>query len=81
MVETESWKENEKKITIRQIIYVKKEGQKAIILGYKGETIKNIGIKVRTQLEKELETKVDLFLFVKVREEWPTDLLSYSGQL
>jgi GTP-binding protein Era len=69
-VETEKWEETDKSINIHQIIYVRKNGQKSIILGAQGQMIKNIGLASRKELERILEKKVNLFLFVKVRENW-----------
>ena len=58
------------RININQVIYVRKQGQKAIILGKGGAMIKQIGAASRRELEDALEAKVNLFLFVKVRENW-----------
>ncbi len=69
-VETEKWEETKKAINIHQIIYVQRDGQKGIILGKSGAMIKQIGESARKELEYILETKVNLFLFVKVRENW-----------
>ena len=44
--------------------------QKGIILGKGGTMIKQIGAASRRELEDALEKKVNLFLFVKVRENW-----------
>lgn len=69
-VQTESWEETDKKVTIHQCIYTAKDGQKAIILGKGGQKIKRIGQTARHELSNILEKKVNLFLFVKVRENW-----------
>lgn len=69
-VETEKWEESKKAINIHQVIYVQRNGQKGIILGKGGVMIKQIGESSRKELEYILETKVNLFLFVKVRENW-----------
>lgn len=69
-VETESWEETEKQITIRQVIYAQKDGQKGIILGKGGAMIKQVGAASRKELEEVFGVKVNLFLFVKVRENW-----------
>ncbi|MDA0782351.1 MAG: GTPase Era [Rickettsiales bacterium] len=69
-VETEKWEETKKAVNIHQVIYVRKQGQKAIILGKGGTMIKQIGASSRRELEEALESKVNLFLFVKVRENW-----------
>mgnify|MGYP006372596311 CR=1 FL=1 len=73
-METESWEERKDgSIRIGQVIYVARERQKKIVLGAKGETIRDIGAAARKELETELDTKVHLFLFVKVRENWAED--------
>jgi GTP-binding protein Era len=69
-VETEKWEEKKNLVSINQVIYTRKDGQKAIILGKGGSMIKQIGEASRKELEKILECKVNLFLFVKVRENW-----------
>jgi GTPase len=70
-VETEKWEERKDgSVKIDQIIYVQRDGQKAIVLGKKGQTIKDIGAASRKDLEHIFERRVHLFLFVKVREDW-----------
>ena len=58
---------------IDQIIYVRRSGQRAIVLGDKGTRIKAIGARARGELERLLDRRVHLFLFVKVRENWIED--------
>ncbi len=70
-VETESYEERKDgSIRIEQTVYVVREGQRKIMLGKNGETIKVISKSAREELEKLFETRVHLFLFVKVRENW-----------
>lgn len=70
-VETESWDERKDgSVRIEQIVYVAREGHKGILLGAKGATIKSIGSDSRAELSSMLETKVHLFLSVKVRPNW-----------
>jgi len=70
-VETEKWEErNDGSVKIDQIIYVQRDGQKGIVLGKNGNTIKDIGAASRKDLEQIFERRVHLFLFVKVREDW-----------
>lgn len=70
-VETETFEEKKNgQIVIRQMICVAKEGHKAIIVGKGGATIKEIGEASRGQLSKLFDTKVHLFLFVKVTDRW-----------
>ena len=70
-VETESWNElKDGSIRIEQTVYVTRESQKAIVLGAKGAMIKSIGAAARSELERLLDKRVHLFVFVKVRERW-----------
>ncbi len=70
-VETEKWEERrDGSVKIDQTIYVQRDGQKAIVLGKGGATIKKIGELARTELEELLGRRVHLFLFVKVRQDW-----------
>ena len=70
-VETEKWEERKDgSVKIDQIIYVQRDGQKAIVLGKGGATIKKIGELARKEMEEIFGRRVHLFLFVKVREDW-----------
>ncbi|HTZ35518.1 MAG TPA: GTPase Era [Stellaceae bacterium] len=73
-VETESWEERpDGSVRIEQVIYVRRAGQRAIVLGEGGRRIKAIGARARAELGAMLDRKVHLFLFVKVREGWLDD--------
>jgi GTP-binding protein Era len=73
-VETDSWKElKDGSVRIEQTIFVERESQRKIVLGKGGETIKAISTASRKELVDIVETKVHLFLFVKVRENWADD--------
>ena len=61
------------------MIYVRRPGQRAIVLGDRGSRIKTIGARARTELERLLERRVHLFLFVKVRENWLEDPERYTA--
>jgi GTP-binding protein Era len=54
-------------------IFVEKDGQKAILIGKKGERLKQIGIDARKDIEALLDTKVMLTTWVKVRSGWSDD--------
>ena len=69
----DQWTETPRLIRIGASIHVEREGQKAILIGNKGETLKKIGSAVRTELERMLERKVFLSLFVKVKPHWRED--------
>jgi GTP-binding protein Era len=73
-VETDSWKElPDGSARIEQTIYVAREGQKKIVIGEGGRTIKAIGQAARSEIAEAAEQKVHLFLFVKVRPNWIDD--------
>ena len=73
-VETEEWQEKDDgSVRIGQVIYVERTTQRAIILGKGGRQIKAVGAEARAELEKLLERRVHLFLFVKVRDKWRDD--------
>lgn len=77
-VETEKWtRQKNGDIRIDQVIYVKRDSQKPIVLGKNGKTIKDIGAKARHEMQDWLGCKVHLFLFVKVREKWVDDPARY----
>jgi GTP-binding protein Era len=79
-VETESWEERrDGSVRIDQVLYVQRPGQRAIVLGDKGQRIKAIGARARAELEKMLDRRVHLFLFVKVRENWIEDPERYAA--
>jgi GTP-binding protein Era len=73
-VETEQWEERpDGSVKISQVIHVQRDGQKAIVLGKSGAQVKKIGAASRAELEKLLERRVHLFLFVRVTPEWADD--------
>ena len=79
-VETEVWKELcAGDIRIEQTIYVERESQRKIVLGKGGQTIRAIGEAARKEITEIVETKVHLFLFVKVREGWGEDPARYRA--
>ena len=62
--------ENEPFYNIEATIYCVRESHKGIIIGKNGSMLKRIGTYARQDLEKMLGTKVNLKLWVKVREDW-----------
>jgi len=73
-VEVAGWNEREDGlISISCNIYVERDGQKAIIIGKRGAMLKSIGSAARIDIEKLLNTKVFLELWVKVRRNWRND--------
>jgi GTP-binding protein Era len=73
-VEVAKWEERKDGlISISCNIYVERDGQKVIIIGKKGEMIKSIGTAARVDIEKLLNTKVFLELWVRVKKNWRSD--------
>ena len=81
-VETIIWKETKSAITIHQNINVSKYNHKRIIIGKNGENLKKIGISSRKDLEKVFNKKVNLFLFIKINNNWMNNIkeLKHLGQ-
>lgn len=51
-------------------IFVERDSQKGIVIGQGGKTLKDIGRSARTEIEKLVDTRVFLELWVKVRPKW-----------
>ncbi len=58
---------------IHATIFVNRKSQKQIVIGAKGEVLKNIGTEARIEIEKYLDSKVFLKTWVKVKKNWNTD--------
>ena len=69
-VKVESFKEGEKSINIRAIIFVERDSQKGIIIGHQGVALKKVGSESRKALDKFFGKKVFLETFVKVDKDW-----------
>ena len=67
------YKENETPIQIFADVYCERESHKAIILGKNGEMIKQISTKSRQAIERLINAKVNLQLYVKVKQNWRND--------
>ncbi|MGE0096497.1 MAG: GTPase Era [Alphaproteobacteria bacterium] len=79
-VETESWEERKDgSVRIEQVVHVMRESHKPIVLGKGGQQIKRVGAAARAELEKMLERKVHLFLFVRVSPDWIDDPERYQA--
>src|SRR3990167_188807 len=72
-VTIESFQPGEKQTEISAVIWVERSGQKIIIVGHKGERLKQIGIRARKEIESLLGQKIYLRLLVKVKERWTDD--------
>jgi GTP-binding protein Era len=69
-VRVESFKESEKNIHIRAIIYVERDSQKGIIIGHQGYALKKVGMESRKALEKFFGKPIFLETYVKVDKDW-----------
>lgn len=83
-VEIEAFEEEGNLARIAAVIWVERDGQKAIVIGRQGQLLKRIGQSAREEMERLFERKVFLQLWVKVREGWSDDLkalhsLGYEG--
>lgn len=69
-VEIEQFKEEEGLLRISALIWVERDSQKRIVIGKKGEQLKEVGRQARIDMEKLFDNKVFLQLWVKVKEGW-----------
>jgi GTP-binding protein Era len=67
------WEDTPRLVKIAATIYVERFGQRSILIGNKGQTLKRIGTAAREELEERVNRKVFLSLFVKVRPNWRED--------
>ncbi len=72
-VEEMTSREGSDLVDIQAVLYVERASQKPILLGRRGERIKSIGTRARTQIEALLGSRVYLDLHVKVLGEWQDD--------
>ena len=79
----ETEKDGKPFVRIRAEIFVMRQSQKHIVIGKSGSLIKKLGILSRKDIEKFLEKRVHLELYVKVKEKWRDDdrLLKSFGYL
>jgi GTP-binding protein Era len=66
----DQYEEGDRLTRVAATIYCERDGQKAILIGKQGANLKKIGTAARLQIERLLNTKVFLELFVKVRAGW-----------
>ncbi len=69
----ENFKEERGILNIDATIFVEKNSQKGIVIGAQGKKLKAIGTTARKELEKMLDIKVMLRLWVKVKKDWTND--------
>ena len=69
-IEIDTYKEEPTIDRISATIYVSRQSQKGIVIGHKGERLKRVGQQAREDMERFLQKKVFLQLFVKVQDDW-----------
>lgn len=72
-VEVERLAEEEGQLAVSAIVWVDRAGQKPIVIGAHGERLKRVGRSARLELNRLLERRLHLELWVKVREDWADD--------
>jgi GTP-binding protein Era len=68
-------------VDVSALIIVERPTQKQILIGRGGEKIKHIGTEARKEINKVLDTKIHLTLWVKVKKDWrnrPSDLKAFG---
>jgi GTP-binding protein Era len=75
-VTIEAVEETDEILKIAALIWVNKESQKSIVIGTSGAGLKRVGTEARLDLEKYVEKKVLLKLWVKVKSGWSDDARS-----
>jgi GTP-binding protein Era len=58
---------------IHATIHVERDSQTGILLGHQGQQLKDIGMRARADIERELGARIFLGLHVKVSKEWQRD--------
>jgi GTP-binding protein Era len=75
-VEVEAMGEDEGQLLVSAVIWVDRAGQKPIVIGARGERLKRVGTAARHELNKLLDRRLHLNLWVKVREDWADNALA-----
>ncbi len=71
--EEEPSPKHKRMVRIAATIIVERDGHKAMVIGEKGERLKRIGMETRQELERLMDCKVFIELWVKVRSGWADD--------
>jgi GTPase len=72
-VEVEHFRRERHCVHIHALIWVERQSQKTIVIGKQGAVLREVGQQARLEIEKMLESKVNLKLWVKVKEGWADD--------
>jgi GTP-binding protein Era len=73
-VEIESFKEDDKLITMHVLIIVDKENHKRMLIGNKGEKMKEMATQARLDMQRLLDKKIMLKCWVKVKSGWADNI-------
>ncbi|MDR9499451.1 MAG: GTPase Era [Hydrogenovibrio sp.] len=72
-IERFDWDEAANRWEVHGLILVERPGQKMIVIGKKGQLLKQVGIQARRDLIQLMDARVHLELWVKVKENWSDD--------
>ena len=72
-VTLDKWEKQAQVLHIHGIIWVEREGQKAIVIGDQGVRLRDMSTQARKDIEQLLGEKVFLRLWVKVKSQWSDD--------
>ena len=73
------YREESDLVRISATIWVERKSQKGIVIGKNGSLLKNIGSQAREDIQRLVENKVYLQLWVKIREDWADDEKSLAA--
>ena len=69
-VEIEKYDVSTDPIHIAAVIWVEKESQKSILIGKQGDMLKKIGTRARKAMQRQLDIKAHLEIWVKLNKDW-----------
>jgi GTP-binding protein Era len=72
-VEIERFEEEGARYRIGAVVWVEREGQKSIIIGKRGEALKEVARQARIEMENLFQRRVFLDIWVKVKKSWSSD--------
>jgi GTP-binding protein Era len=72
-VEIEEFRSESSITHIHALIWVERKGQKTIVIGRQGRVLKEVGTEARKDIEALIDGKVNLKLWVKIKEGWADD--------
>ena len=78
-VKIERYDEQADRIRIHADIWVEKDSHKGILIGRQGQRLKSIGTNARREIEKYVDKKIHLELWVRVRKGWRDDSAALEG--